>query len=244
MRAVILGLSAAMLAGQAGAVSDYDACIDMVAADPARAEREAGEWARYGGGGAAARHCYALALVAAGAPGRAADELIGIAMENAELADAARSDILVQAGRLLLEIDDPVTGTFVAEQALRLTPRSADALAFRGEVRIANGRFGDALGDLGAALAERPDEARYLMLRASVHRRLGDMIAARDDARFATEKAPDMPEAWLERGRVEARMGQKPEARQSLLRAVELDREGEIGRRAQVALQRMEAGVD
>ena len=60
-------LAVSVFTGPARAVDDYDTCIAMIASDPGRAEREAGDWARYGGGGPAARHCYALALIEVGA---------------------------------------------------------------------------------------------------------------------------------------------------------------------------------
>ena len=72
---------------------------------------------------------------------------------------------------------------------------------------------------------------------------LGNDIPARDDANFATELAPERAEAWLERGRIETKLGDKTRARGSLLRAIELGRDGKIGRAAQLALQRMEAGI-
>ena len=74
MRRVFLATLMGTAVSPAFAVDDYDTCVAMIADDPARAEREAGDWARYGGG-ASARHCYALALIEVGAPLRAADEL-------------------------------------------------------------------------------------------------------------------------------------------------------------------------
>lgn len=250
MRAVIAALPFVMLTGAvAGAVEDYDDCVAMIAADPAAAEQAAGNWARFGGGGAAARHCYALALVAIGAPLRAADELLGIAAEEPALEDPARADILVQAGDLLVEAGDTVTAAIVAENAVRLTPKGAAALGLRASVRLAGRAFEAALSDLDTALVTAPEAPRLLMLRASAYRQTGRLIAARDDASFATELAPDDPRAWLERGRIEARMSDRHRARRSLLRAIDLDRDGgtdtlgKVGTTARNVLQRMEAGL-
>lgn len=242
MRAIFLASLIGVTAFQAHAVDDYDVCVDMIAKDPQRAEREAGDWARYGGG-AAARHCYALALIEIGAPVRAADELIGAAVEEADLPDQARADILVQAGELLIETDYITTAEVVAGQALQLVPNDPNALGLRAAVRLANGSPRNALKDLNRALEKNDKNVRLLMRRASTHRRLGNGIAARDDASFATELAPERPEAWLERGRVEALLKDKAGARKSFLKAVEFDRDGKVGRAAQLALQKMEAGV-
>lgn len=243
MRVLILATLIAVGATSALAVDDYDTCIAMIADDPAKAEQEAGDWARYGGGGAAARHCYALALIEIGAPVRAADELIATATEEADLPDQARADILVQAGELLIETDYPATAEIVAGQALQLVPNDPGALGLRAAVRLANGSPRTALQDLNKALQIKGEDIRLLLRRASAHRRLNSPVPARDDANFATELAPERADAWLERGRIEAKLGDKPGARTSLLKAIELDRDGKIGRAAQLALQRMEAGV-
>ena len=243
MRTLFLATLIGLAAFPAHAVDDYDACIAMIATDPGRAEREAGEWARYGGGGAAARHCYALALIETGAPIRAADELIGAAVESADMPNQARADILVQAGELLLEGDYLTTAEVVAGQALQLAKDDPGALGLRAAVLLAGGSPRTALRELNKALAQDGKDVRLLLRRAATHRQLGNDIPARDDANFATELAPDRAEAWLERGRIETKLGDKTRARGSLLRAMELDRDGKIGRAAQLALQRMEAGI-
>lgn len=242
---VILALFCLILsAAPAVAVDDYDVCLGMVQTNPDQAEREAGDWARYGGGGAAARHCYALALLALGADGRAADELIGAAIEEPGLTETARADLLVQAGEVLIDQEDLFTAAVVAEQALRLAPRSAGALGLRGAVKTANGDLAAAIRDLNRALDEGGADARWLLRRAAAYRQSGELVAARDDAGYAVELSPNDPAAWLEQGRIQANLSDKPNARKSLLKAIELDRDGKVGRAAQLVLQRMEAGLE
>lgn len=227
----------------ARAVDDYDVCLDLIGSDPTRAEREAGEWARYGGG-AAARHCYALALIAIGAQSRGIDELLGIAAEEPDLEPDARADVLAQAGDLLLEEGDRLTANIVVEQALRLDARNAASLSLRARLKLDSGDVRAAVRDLDEALKRNPASPRFLALRASAYRRLGRHIEGRDDAAFATEAAPNDPSAWLERGRNEAALKDRVAARFSFLEAIDLDREGEIGKAARLALQRMEAGIE
>jgi tetratricopeptide (TPR) repeat protein len=234
---------AAGLATHAAAVEDYDACVSLVEADPARAEREAGDWARFGGG-APARHCYALALIAIGAPISAADEMVAAASEEPGLSDLARSDLLAQAGELLVEADDDLIAALVAEQAVRLAPTNGRALGLRAAVRLRAGEVRAALRDLDEAIRAGPPTGRLLTLRAACHRRLGSATAARADALYATELSPDHAPAWVERGRAEAKLGDRHAARQSFLRAIDLDRDGRLGQAARRALQRMEAGYE
>lgn len=245
MRTMIVAI--AVLAGgvtPASAVDDYDSCLSLVGTDPQAAVRDAGEWARFHNGGAAARHCYALALLEIGAASRAIDELLGIAAEEPALDDAARADILVQAGELLIQDGDTLTAAVVSQQALRLSPNGAGALGLRASLRIAKSDYAAAVADLSEAITKDGATVRLLSLRASAHRQMGELIPARDDASYATELDPDDPSAWLELGRIEARIGDKASARQSLLTAIGLDRDGEIGEAAQNVLQRMEAGVE
>ncbi|MEM7423055.1 MAG: tetratricopeptide repeat protein [Pseudomonadota bacterium] len=228
--------------GAGHAVEAYDDCIALIAQDGPRAVREAGEWARFGGG-APARHCYAIALNENGASSRAADELLAIVDEEPDLKEDASAAILVQAGEILLELGDVLTARRVARQALRLSPGLVSALRITARSQIQTGDLQSAVDNLDRALSLRPGDPVLLVLRAAVHRQRGSLIAARDDAVFATEAAPREPSAWLERGRIAERMQDRDLARQAYLRAVDLDREGPTGRAARIALQRMETGA-
>lgn len=248
MRAFGAGvLAAALLAagGPAAAVEDYDACVALIGADAPRALREATEWARFGGG-APARHCLALALVAAGARSQAADELLAMAAEEPGLEPAARAAVLAQAGEMLVDEGDLETARAVSAQALSLAPDQPDAIALEASLRLARGDPAGAHRLLDLSLDSgrgTPPPPRLLVLRAAAGRALDRLAAAREDARWATELAPDMASAWLERGRVAARLGDRADARSALLRAVELDRDGTIGEAARLAIGRMEAGI-
>ena len=244
MRVVILSVGALLLAAApAGAVGDYDACLGLIEQDPARAVREAGDWVRYDNGGAEARHCYALALLATGAPLSAADELMALASEEPGLSDLDRSNMMVQAGEILLDAGEDLSPAIIAAQALQIAPANPAALVFRAAVRLQGEDIAGALADLDAALAQGGETADLLTLRAAARRRAGSATAARDDAIWATELDPEAPRAWLERGRAEAAVRDRHAARQSFLRVMELARGTELARAAQLALQRMDSGA-
>lgn len=246
MRAIAFCVAGILIAGPAGAVEDYDACVGLIATDAQQALREATGWANFGGG-AAARHCRALALVATGAGSQAIDELLGIAAEEPDLTPQARAAVLAQAGEMLMDEGDMVTARAVSAQALTLAPTEPDAVALGASLRLAEGDAAGAKAMLDAALAGwnagAAPSPRLLVLRAAADRALGRMAAAREDAVRATELAPGMASAWLERGRVAVRIGDKDDARSALLRAVELDQNGEVGATARLVIQRMEAGI-
>ncbi len=116
-------------------------------------------------------------------------------------------------------------------------------MALSAALRLADGDASGAVTELDAAMANGGPTGRLLVLRSAAERRLGDLVAARDNSQHATELAPDSASAWLERGRVSARLGDREDARDALLRAISLDRGGKLGLAAQNVLQRMEAGI-
>lgn len=245
MRAMILSLATLTLSlpvSNAHAVGDYVACLDLIERDPQAALTEAGDWGRFGGGGAPARHCYALALLASGAPLSAADELMAAAVEEPGLNDLERSRLFVQAGEILLEAGEDLSPAIAAEQAIKLAPKNADAVGLRGAVKLKADNFRGAIADLDQAVALGGPRANYLTLRAAAKRRLGRMTAARDDAVWATELDAEDAHAWMERGRSEAAVDDRHNARQSFLRVMDLARGSDLARAAQLALQRMDSG--
>ncbi len=241
---IVAVLGVGLVTGPAWAVNDYEACLTLIEQDPQKALTEAGTWARYGNGGTPARHCYALALLASGAPLSAADELMAAATEEQGLTDNERSRLFVQAGEILLDAGEDLSPAIAAEQAVKLSPNSADAIGLRGAVKLKADDYTGALNDLNRSIKLGGPQANYLTLRASAKRRLGRATAARDDAVWATEIDPASAHAWLERGRAEAAVQDRHNARQSFLKVMDLARGSNIARAAQLALQAMDTGAD
>ena len=242
MRALIVAACVAALPQSAPAVDAYDTCLVLIEQDAKQAVKEAGEWARYGKGGVLARHCYALALLASGAPLSAADELMAAAVEEPGLSNLERSNLMVQAGEILLDAGEDLSPAIAAEQAIRVAPKNPQAIGLRAAVKLAGGQAAAALTDLDAAIAAGGPKANLLTLRASAKRLLGRATAARDDALWATELDPDSPKAWMERGRAEAQVQDRHNARQSFFKVMDLAKGTDLARAAQLALQRMDAG--
>lgn len=218
----------------------YDDCVVLVATDPVRAEREAIDWVR-SEGGAPARHCQALALLAQGAEARAAALLVEIAATDRALPDTVRGDILVEAGEILLEIGALAEAERAAARGLHLSPGARGALTLAARVKAERGDWKGAIGDLDDALAAGQPDPEILVLRASAQRRTGARVAARSDLIWAEELAPELPSLWLERGALAEDDGEKDEARGAYLKAIDLDRDGAVGAAARLRLQRMDA---
>jgi tetratricopeptide (TPR) repeat protein len=219
----------------------YDDCVALVAADPARAEIEALRWAD-DGGGAPAQHCRALALLAQGADRRATELMIEIAADDRTLPDEVRSDMLIEAGEIYLDLGEIALGHSAASRALQLAQDPRAALTLSARLKAEEGKWSGAVEDLDRALAQGEPDAELLVLRASARLHLGDRVAARSDLLWATEIAPGLATVWLERGILEAASGERNAARAAWLRAIDLDRDGIVGEAARLRLQTMEAG--
>lgn len=241
--ALVCGTLAAFLstppASQAQ-IRDYDACIGLAAEAPVEAESAAADWIA-AGGGPAALHCQAIALLALGAEERAATVLIGLATEAAELPGETRAEIFLQAGNILLALGDLEAGMAAANRALNLAADTAPALELRAQLHAENRDWAAALKDLNRALGEGGADAGRLVLRASAKRALGRILAARDDLKWALELAPEMPEAWLELATVEAAMNDPDAARAAWLETIRLAPDTPLARAARTRLQAFEA---
>jgi len=232
---VIFGLVAPVKA------EPYDDCIGLAASDPARAEIEARRWIE-DGGGAPARHCRAMALLAKGAERRAAELIVEIATDDRTLPDEVRSDMLIEAGEIYLGLGEVARGRGIASRALQLAREPRAALTLLARLKAEEGDWSGAVSDLDGALANGEPDPELLVLRASARLHLGARVAARGDLIWATEIAPDLASVWLERGTLEAASDDRDAARAAWLKAIALDRDGIVGEAARLRLQKMEAG--
>jgi len=241
IRAPIAGAGVIMVLGlvPAAAVSDYGACMDLVAERPERAEAEAAGWAA-AGGGPAARHCRAVALAAMGRERLAAEALVALAADATAMPDTARADLLLQAGELFLELGDIDAAAVASERVFALAGATAAALEFRARIRAERRDWAGAEADLDRAIAAAAPSADLLILRASARRRRGRLVEARDDANWALDLAPERADLWLELGTIHAGLGDRAAARAAWLETVRLDRDGALAELARRRMQRME----
>lgn len=234
-------VTAFCLSAPTASAQTYEACLELLTEDPARAEMEAAEWVR-AGGGAAAGHCRALALLALGADQRAAEQLVEIATGDRTLPNSVRAELLIDAGRIYMGIGALEAAQDAVRRSLRLATDPRAALTLSAQVKAELQDWAGAAGDLDGALAHGEPDPELLALRASARRRLGQLDLAREDLRRAEALAPESATVWLERGALEEAGGNKDAARAAWLRAVELDRDGPVGAAARLRMQKLEAG--
>jgi tetratricopeptide (TPR) repeat protein len=238
------GLAAApgTAAQNAEPAAAYEDCLLQVEAAPEEAYERAMSWAAVDGG-APARHCAAVALIAMGHYAEAGRRLEALANDLARSGQAGLSvDALAQAGNAWLLAGDLERANAVQSAALKQAPDHLELLVDRARTLGQAKNYGDALTDLDRALALAPGRADILIYRASARRFLGDNAGALEDVERALVLAPDNPEGLLERGILRRLGGDLDGARADWQRAAILAEGLPTGAAAQANIAKLELG--
>jgi tetratricopeptide (TPR) repeat protein len=197
---------------------EYDRCLALLREDAQAARAMAERW-EAAGGGEAARHCGALALVPLGEPEIAAQQLEGLAARSRGSL-AARAMLHGQAGQAWLTAGAPSRAYAALTQGLILAPADGEMLLDRAVAAGLLGRFADALGDLDRVLEADPRRADAWTLRAAALRHLDRAEEAMRDVERALGLDAENAEALLERGILRQLRGDTAGAREDWQRAV------------------------
>jgi regulator of sirC expression with transglutaminase-like and TPR domain len=238
-----LGVPAAFLAGPHSAAevdhaSEYRACMALAVRKPDDAFASALAW-RDLGGGDAADHCAATALVGLKLFPEAAQRFEEIAQRiKAEPDFKAR--LLAHASQAWLLAGKPDRADDVLTAALKLVPGEVDLLVDRATARAALKRYWEALDDLNQAIEGDPSRADAFAFRASAYRFLDSLDLAASDADQALRLNATHPEALLERGIIRRLKGDNDGARQDWLTLVTAHPGTPAARSAQANLEKMD----
>jgi tetratricopeptide (TPR) repeat protein len=213
--------------GGPAAAKEYAACMDLARRDPKAAHEKALAW-RAGGGGDAASHCLAVALIGRGEYVQAAEKMEALAAGMADTAAALKGGLFGQAGNAWTIAGRPGKAYEAQTRALALTPRDPNILIDRGITLTSTGKFWKALDDLNKVLEIAPGRVDALVFRAMAWRQLDSLDLAADDLRRALELRPDNPDALLERGIIRRRQGDRRGARSDWMRVLELAPDGPL----------------
>ncbi len=217
----------AAASGGFGDSEAYELCLGAIDDDPLTAFDRALAW-RDQGGGAPAVHCSALALIALGQYGDAADRLDALAQDTHNGLNAAiRAQLLVQAGNAWMMEGIPEQGVESLNSALSLNVPS-DALSAeiyfdRARARFMDGLWDEAVDDLSDALSYQPGAKDARTLRATAYRLSGDMANARADVTYVLNDDPDYAPALLESGVLHIAAGDEAAARADWIHVLQLD---------------------
>lgn len=221
-------------------IDPYARCVARAQSAPLAAYNEAQVW-RAKGGGDAARHCAALALLQGGEPALAAEEFERLARDMRLRPATVRAQILSQAARAWFAAADNQRAHAAASAALELDVADPDLWIDRAEILAAADRLWEAVDDLNQAIDREPRRADALVIRAAAYRRLDARELALDDLERALAIDPRIPEAWLERGMLNRLAGDLGAARRDWLHVLVLDAEGPAGEAARANIQSLEA---
>ena len=226
--------------GDAAAAREYAACMDLASSDAKAAHETAVKW-RMRGGGDAATHCIAVALIGLGDYVQAAEKMEALARKTTHATAASRGELLGQAGNAWTIAGRPERAYAAQTEALGLKPRDANILIDRGITLTSTAKYWDALDDLNQALDIAPGRVDALVFRAIAWRHLGSLELAGDDIGRALGLQPDNLDALLERGAIRRRGGDSDGARADWLRVLELVPDGPLADAARRFLENMDA---
>ncbi len=239
----VLALAAQSVPGAAVAeevnhAREYARCLELARSDPSDGFETALAWKAMGGGDAA-EHCAALALLHAGQPEYAARRLEVLA-QTMRREPAFKASVLAQAGQAWLVKGDAARAEAAFTSALGLTPGEPETLIDRAQARGQLGDYRAAAEDLTNAIAAQPDRVDAYVFRASAYRYLDELGPARSDADRALALDPTNVAALLERGIVRRLADDKAGARKDWMRVLELEPDGEAARMARANIEKMD----
>jgi tetratricopeptide (TPR) repeat protein len=247
VRFQVLGLACFILGGLAGncllggpARSEtYDHCLEETNQHPEAAYDEAAVWLDQGGG-LAARHCLALALVAIGQFRFGAEKLKELTDAKIDMPKETRAELWAQAGEAELLDKAPDAALKDFEEASKLLPADPGLFVDRARAHAMKRDWSSCARALDRALALDQKLVEAWSLRSTARREMGKLRDAEDDVERALALDDNRAESWLERGRLSAARGDKVAARRAFIRAVLIDDKAPVAEEARYALEAMD----
>ena len=238
------GLIAAFWGGATPALAvddqaEYQACMVLVERDPSGALDSAVEWEKQGGGDAA-RHCKALAMIRTGDVEGGALELERVAEAMPQLKAPLAAQLFAQAGQAWIKAGNQQRALYAQNQGLKLNPQDADLLVDRAMNYGAAGMYFEALDDLNAAIDLVPDDPAIYALRAAAYRQLDNPDLAEDNVEQALKISPSYPAALLERGYLRRAKGDLVGARTDWLTVIQVMPGTDIASEAQKNIEKLD----
>ena len=201
---------------------EYRICLSLAAREPEEAFEHSLRW-HDAGGGDAALHCSAIALINLGHYAEAATRLEKLARGMPDdTPPNVVAEIFAHAGIAWQQADNLDRALEIQNSALELSPNNPDILTDRAITFFSKNEYWEAIDDLNQALFLAPGSAGIHALRASAYRYVDTLDLAMEDANRALQLEPDNPEALLERGIIHRLQGNAAAARQDWLTLIRL----------------------
>jgi tetratricopeptide (TPR) repeat protein len=224
----------------------YDYCIQLTKLKPEQAVELAGKWIAIGGGDAA-HHCQALAMIGMQNYGEGASRLEELAQKSKQ-EPQMRAAMLEQAGQAWMLQGEPQRAYEADTAGLKLAmPGSSEQvilLVDRSAALAEGAQYKEAIADLDAALKISPDNGDALAFRASAHRHLGELDLAFADADQAVKKNAKNITALLERGLIYRAQNHLAEARRDFDQVSQLAPDSEEAKTARENMAELDVKPD
>ena len=216
----------------------YQACMAKAQKYPKDAFEDAIQWRDRGGGGAA-EHCAASALVTLGIYKDAAARLESLA-QRINQGPAFKAQLLGQAAQAWLLADMAARAEATATAALKLRPDVLELRLDRAQARAALGDYEKAKIDLDAVIEKDPTRPDAFAFRAAAKRFLNDLAGAHVDVEQALILDVTHVPALLERGNLRRLKGDNNGAREDWLQVLSIAPSGEAADAARSNLEKMD----
>lgn len=221
----------------------YQSCMALARSKPTQGFEAAIAW-RDEGGGPAARHCTAIALVGLGQLEEAAQRLEALAQNMSGFGAPERASVLGQAGQVWLRLGDGTRAYAALSAGLDLDGSNAGLWTGRGVVLARAGEYWEAIDNFNQALDRDSNSVDTLVYRAAVYRLLGTPDLAADDVARALALDPSNPEALTELGTVRLATGDRDGARQAWLAAINAAPRSPAAETARAALEQLDVKTE
>jgi tetratricopeptide (TPR) repeat protein len=219
--------------------AQYEACMTLLERDPGGALDSAVAWERQGGGDAA-RHCKALALIRTGEVEDGALELERVAEAMPQAKAALAAELFAQAGQAWIKAGNPQRALYAQNQGLKLNPSDVELLVDRALTFGVSGMYFEALDDLNAAVDLAPDNPDVYAMRAAAYRQLESPDLAEENVAQALKLSPSHPAALLERGYLRRDKGDLAGARTDWLTVIQVLPGTDIAGEAQRNIEKLD----
>jgi Flp pilus assembly protein TadD len=219
--------------------AQYQACMALLNHDAAGALDSAVEWEKQGGGDAA-RHCKALALIRTGQVEDGALELERVAEAMPQVKAPLAAELFAQAGQAWIKAGNPQRALYAQNQGLKLNPKDVELLIDRALTYGSSGMYFESLDDLNAAIDLAPDNPDVYAMRAAAYRQLENPDLAEDNINQALKLSPSHPGALLERGYLRRAQGDLKGAREDWLTVIQVMPGTDIANEAQKNIEKLD----
>lgn len=216
----------------------YEACLIIAKKNPEQGWEDAIGWQSLGGG-EAARHCAAVALIGLKKYGEAATRLETLANESIR-DDVTRAEMFAQAAQAWLLEGNVPRADAAQRAALTLAPGNIEILMDHAVLLASVNHYREAAEVLTTVLQRQPNRVEALVLRASAFRYLDNLPSAEDDVNKAVQLDPDFPDALLERGILRRLKGDDGGAREDWLKTIALQPDGAAADTARLNLEKLD----